>query len=75
MNIENDNKKLNHINYAKCFSAWNEELKKSINETEKNGENKIPKPNLRNVLIQTFGWSLIPLGAICFFEECVIRLV
>ena len=57
------------------FSAWNEELNKQIQHDKEEEEHKAAKPNFRNVLIRTFGVSLIPLGLICFVEECVIRLV
>jgi len=58
--------------------AWNEELKKSNIQHDKEEEGKTLKrlkPNFRNVLVRTFGCSLIPLGLICFVEECVIRLL
>ena len=58
------------------FSAWHAELDRYKNDKIKDVDDKTSKaqkPSLRNVLIQTFGSSLIPLGIICFLEECVIR--
>ena len=60
------------------FSAWNAELETfKTGLVKKAGEKNpaTPRPSLRNVLIRTFGASLIPLGLICFVEECVIRYV
>ena len=56
--------------------AWHAELEKYRNDKMKDIDDKTSKahkPSLRNVLIRTFGSSLIPLGMICFLEECVIR--
>ena len=58
------------------FRAWQAELEKYKYDKMKNIHDETTKsqrPSLRNVLIRTFGSSLIPLGMICFFEECVIR--
>ena len=58
------------------FRAWHAELEKYRNDKMKDIDektSKAQKPSLRNVLIRTFGSSLIPLGIICFLEECVIR--
>ena len=58
--------------------SWNQELEKCKLDTTKiqnESNSKLSKPSFIGAIIRTFGFSLIPLGIICFVEECVIRLL